>query len=82
MPLAHSQLSLQLSSLPRSVGIASRDDPDMIDVLQKCVAEHFKIQIEHSTFQIELIAHASHKYLRERRLPNPLTLQTGEVIVG
>ncbi len=36
--------------------------PDMIDDLQKCVAEHFEVQIEHSTFQIEPVAHAAHEH--------------------
>lgn len=35
--------------------------PDIIDELQKCVAEHFEVQIEHSTFQIEPAAHFSHE---------------------
>ncbi|MDP3207737.1 MAG: cation diffusion facilitator family transporter, partial [Rhodoglobus sp.] len=31
--------------------------PRMLDELQKCVAEHFPVQIEHSTFQLELASH-------------------------
>jgi len=34
----------------------------MIDELQLCVAEHFDVQIEHSTFQLERSAHAEHEY--------------------
>ena len=34
----------------------------IIDDLQKCVAEHFDIQIEHSTFQLERAAHAEHEH--------------------
>lgn len=33
-----------------------------IDELQHCVAEHFDVQIEHSTFQIERRAHAEHEF--------------------
>lgn len=36
--------------------------PSMIDDLQKCVAEHFEVQIEHSTFQLERAAHANHEH--------------------
>lgn len=36
--------------------------PAMIDDLQKCVAEHFEVQIEHSTFQLERMAHAEHEH--------------------
>jgi cobalt-zinc-cadmium efflux system protein len=36
--------------------------PAMIDDLQKCVAEHFEVQIEHSTFQLERVAHAEHEH--------------------
>ena len=36
--------------------------PDMIDELQRCVSDHFEVQIEHSTFQIEPAAHASHEH--------------------
>lgn len=36
--------------------------PDIIDELQECVAQHFDVQIEHSTFQIEPAAHSSHEH--------------------
>ncbi|MBI3429307.1 MAG: cation transporter [Actinobacteria bacterium] len=36
--------------------------PAMIDDLQKCVAEHFEVQIEHSTFQLERMTHAEHEH--------------------
>ena len=36
--------------------------PTMLDDLQKCVSEHFEIQIEHSTFQLERVAHAEHEH--------------------
>jgi cobalt-zinc-cadmium efflux system protein len=39
-------------------GHASR----MLDELQACVAEHFPVQIEHSTFQLELAEHAAHEH--------------------
>lgn len=35
---------------------------DMIDDLQKCVAEHFEVQIVHSTFQIEPAEHSEHEH--------------------
>jgi len=34
----------------------------IIDDLQKCVAEHFEIQIEHSTFQLERAEHSEHEH--------------------
>jgi cobalt-zinc-cadmium efflux system protein len=39
-------------------GHASR----MLDELQACVAEHFPVQIEHSTFQLELASHGAHEH--------------------
>ena len=36
--------------------------PKMLDELQECVAEHFAVQIEHSTFQLELAEHADHEH--------------------
>src|SRR5579875_3561726 len=35
--------------------------PEMLDALQACVADHFKVQVEHSTFQLEPAAHAQHE---------------------
>ncbi|WP_041293819.1 cation diffusion facilitator family transporter [Kineococcus radiotolerans] len=35
--------------------------PQMLDALQACVAEHFEVAIEHSTFQLEPAAHAAHE---------------------
>jgi len=35
--------------------------PQMLDALQACVAEHFPVSIEHSTFQLELADHAGHE---------------------
>ena len=35
--------------------------PDVLDGLQRCVAEHFPVQVEHSTFQLEPPAHADHE---------------------
>ena len=35
--------------------------PGMLDALQACVADHFKVQVEHSTFQLEPAAHAGHE---------------------
>ena len=37
--------------------------PRMIDDLQQCVAEHFDVQIEHSTFQIEPASHSAHEHI-------------------
>jgi len=36
--------------------------PKILDDLQKCVAEHFSIRVEHSTFQIEPARHAQHEH--------------------
>ena len=36
--------------------------PRMLDQLQACVAQHFNVQIEHSTFQLERAAHAEHEH--------------------
>ena len=36
--------------------------PRMLDELQKCVAEHFPVQIEHSTFQLEMASHGEHEH--------------------
>jgi cobalt-zinc-cadmium efflux system protein len=36
--------------------------PDMLDDLQRCVAEHFDVLIEHSTFQIEPAEHSDHEH--------------------
>ena len=36
--------------------------PRMLDQLQGCVAKHFEVQIEHSTFQLERAAHAEHEH--------------------
>lgn len=35
--------------------------PRMLDQLQTCVAEHFDVSIEHSTFQLETRTHAGHE---------------------
>ena len=42
-----------------------RDDraPQLLDQLQACVAEHFEISIEHSTFQLEPDTHQRHEHL-------------------
>lgn len=36
--------------------------PRMLDQLQACVAKHFDVQIEHSTFQLELASHGEHEH--------------------
>ncbi|HYI32637.1 MAG TPA: cation diffusion facilitator family transporter [Glaciibacter sp.] len=36
--------------------------PRMLDELQACVARHFDISVEHSTFQIEPAAHPAHEH--------------------
>jgi cobalt-zinc-cadmium efflux system protein len=36
----------------------------LLDALQACVAEHFEVAIEHSTFQLEPSAHAAHERAR------------------
>ncbi|WP_154604742.1 cation diffusion facilitator family transporter [Arthrobacter sp. AQ5-05] len=35
--------------------------PQMLDALQTCVAGHFQVSIEHSTFQLEPTGHAKHE---------------------
>lgn len=36
--------------------------PSMLDDLQACVADHFPISVEHSTFQFESAEHAGHEF--------------------
>lgn len=36
--------------------------PSMLDDLQACVAEHFPVSVEHSTFQFESAEHAGHEF--------------------
>ncbi len=36
--------------------------PQLLDQLQQCVAGHFKISVEHSTFQLEPAGHSRHEY--------------------
>ncbi|WP_026556583.1 cation diffusion facilitator family transporter [Arthrobacter sp. 35W] len=36
--------------------------PQMLDALQKCVAGHFALSIEHSTFQLEPAGHTDHEH--------------------
>jgi cobalt-zinc-cadmium efflux system protein len=38
--------------------------PWLLDVLQRCVADHFPISIEHSTFQFEPVSHQDHEPAR------------------
>lgn len=35
--------------------------PAVLDALQTCVAEHFAVRLEHSTFQLEPPAHTGHE---------------------
>lgn len=35
--------------------------PQLLDSLQACVAEHFPVSVEHSTFQLEPAGHADHE---------------------
>ena len=35
--------------------------PEMLDQLQQCVAEHFDVSVQHSTFQLEPAGHGSHE---------------------
>ena len=35
---------------------------DLLDRLQDCVAEHFPVSVEHSTFQLEPAAHRAHEH--------------------
>jgi cobalt-zinc-cadmium efflux system protein len=36
--------------------------PRILDELQSCVAEHFDVQVEHSTFQLEPASHRRHEH--------------------
>jgi len=36
--------------------------PEILDQLQECVAEHFPISVEHSTFQLEPTTHLDHEH--------------------
>ncbi|SDQ23834.1 cobalt-zinc-cadmium efflux system protein [Curtobacterium sp. UNCCL20] len=36
--------------------------PRILDALQQCVAEHFDVPVEHSTFQLEPAAHRRHEH--------------------
>jgi cobalt-zinc-cadmium efflux system protein len=36
--------------------------PKMLDELQECVAQHFDVPIEHSTFQLEPVGHGAHEH--------------------
>ncbi len=38
--------------------------PQLLDQLQTCLAEHFPVSIEHSTFQLEARTHAAHEVAR------------------
>ncbi len=40
--------------------------PRMLDELQACVAEHFDVSVEHSTFQIEPATHPDHEHASHR----------------
>jgi len=40
--------------------------PDILDELQACVAGHFPVSIEHSTFQLEPLAHREHEHTPHR----------------
>ena len=35
--------------------------PSMLDAVQRCVADHFPVSIEHSTFQFEPVSHVDHE---------------------
>ena len=35
--------------------------PQLLDLLQECLADHFPVSVEHSTFQLEARTHASHE---------------------
>jgi cobalt-zinc-cadmium efflux system protein len=37
--------------------------PQMLDELQRCVAGHFDISVEHSTFQLEPAGHGAHEHV-------------------
>ncbi len=35
--------------------------PQVLDQLQACLADHYTVSVEHSTFQLEARAHSSHE---------------------
>jgi len=35
--------------------------PTMLDAVQRCVADHFPVGIEHSTLQLEPLSHVQHE---------------------
>ena len=37
------------------------DLPQLLDELQRCVADHFPVSVEHSTFQFEPVSHEVHE---------------------
>lgn len=37
------------------------DLPQLLDHLQQCVADHFPVSVEHSTFQFEPVSHSDHE---------------------
>ncbi len=39
-----------------------RRTPRILDELQQCVAEHFDVPVEHSTFQLEPASHRRHEH--------------------
>ncbi len=63
-----SQISSGLPVLTAHVTIESRcftdgTAPAILDALQKCVADHFAVSIEHSTFQLEPVDHQEHEHV-------------------
>lgn len=40
--------------------------PQVLDQLQACLAEHFAVGVAHSTFQLEMAAHADHEFTAHR----------------
>lgn len=62
-----SQIASGLPVLTAHVTVASdcfRDGhaPEILDQLQACVAEHFDVSVEHSTFQLEPAMHREHEH--------------------
>lgn len=63
-----SQISSGLPVLTAHITLDARcftdgHSPQILDQLQSCVAEHFTVSIEHSTFQLEPATHQRHEHV-------------------
>ncbi len=63
-----SQISSGLTVLSAHVAVTDEcfsdgHAPQILDQLQSCVAEHFAVSVEHSTFQLEPATHQDHEHV-------------------